>query len=759
MTRGRLLAVAALAMIGAGLCGGLALAYEIRKLPAASPIPKVSALYHKGQLVGRAIDRIMAATSKDAGRAYWVAEDSVARARLPLYRTIPASPVESLTPARALPSETFREWHRSHGDPGGSKFSLLDQINTKNVNELTVAWIYRSGDGARQIQCNPVVAGRLIYLPTAGHAVVAIDGGTGKEVWRHVFRDEDPAKRGLTWWAGRAGIPARIYFSAGNTLVALDAVTGRFASGFGDGGVVHGWPSLTAPAIAGDVLVRATLKPSVEGFDVATGSLRWSTDLNDEDMGQRHGGRSFRLERGNPWGGSTLDEGRGIFYVTTGNPGPEHVGTLRPGDNAYTSSVSAFDVRTGARLWRFQEVRHDLWDLDIPAPPILTSITRSGRRVDVVAAPTKLGNTLLLDRLTGRPIFDFRLRRAPTSTLLGEHTAEYQPDVQLPEPFVRQEFSPADITTIGAKNRTSVLEKLRTMQYGFFRPPAANIQLAFLGSHGGAEWPGGAVDARTGVLFVSANHIPWALLVVNDVPFDESSLPMTAGRSQYLARCSNCHGNNREGNVGPNLTNVGSRLTKQDIEETVLHGRAPMPPISGLTPTSLDALTNYLLTRDREIGARATPAAIADRFQYYYVGRSRILDFEGYPGTAPPWGTLSAVDLNAGKILWQVPLGEYPELTARGIPRTGTENFGGPTVTAGGLVFVGGTKDGKFRAFDESSGKELWSAQLPFGGYAPSTTYEVDGRQFVVIPATGGGVLNTPPGDALVAFALPEGHR
>lgn len=741
------------------LFAAIAVIYEITKLPAASPLPKVSSLYHNGQLVGRIVDRLVAATAKNAGEQYWVPEDSARRARLPLYRTIPASPIESLTPARQLAPDTYLQWHRSHGDPGGSRFSLLDQINTKNVHQLTVAWTYRSGDGARQIQCNPVMAGRLLYLPTAGHAVAAIDGATGREVWRHAFPDQDPAKRGLVWWPGAAGIPARIYFSAGNTLVALDAATGRFVRGFGEGGVVHGWPSTTAPAIVGTLLVRATFKPSVEAYDVVTGSLRWAHDLNDEDMWQRQGARSFRLERGNPWGGTTVDQARGIFYVTTGNPGPEHVGTLRPGDNAYTSSVSAFDVRTGARLWRFQEVRHDLWDLDIPAPPILTSIIRGGRRVDVVAAPTKLGNTLLLDRITGKPIFEFRLRRAPTSTLPGEHTAEYQPDVELPEPFAPQEFSLADVTTIGAKNRASVLEKLRNMQFGFFRPPAANVRLAFLGSHGGAEWPGGAVDARTGILYVAANHVPWALLVVNDVPFDESSLPATPGRSDYVKRCASCHGGNREGGVGPNLTNIGTRLTKEDIEETVLHGRGPMPPVTGMTPASLGALADYLITRDREIGPRARPAAIADRFQYYYVERSRILDFEGYPGTAPPWGTLSAIDLNTGRILWRVPLGEYSDLSARGVPPTGTENFGGPTVTAGGLIFVGGTKDGKFRAFDQSNGKELWSSPLPFGGYAPPTTYEVDGRQYVVIPATGGGVLDTPAGDALVAFALPGPRR
>ncbi len=704
------------------------------------------------------VDRFM----PGLGREYWVVEDLTARNALPFYKTIPAAPLEELTrTSTRSKDQAFRNWHRSHGDAGSTRYSLLNQINRSNVSELEVTWIYRSGEpapgfGPNSVQSNPVIADGVMYFPTPGMDFVAVDAATGSELWRRAFRYEfhPLSKRGLIWWPGTGELRPRIYFPAGDKLVALDAETGTPAAAFGTNGFVASEFSSTAPAIFEDTILSATLKPSVEAYDVATGELRWKRDLNEEDMSQRQGGRFFNLAGGHPWGGTALDVERGIFYVTTGNPRPDHKGALRPGRNLHSCAVIAFDVATGERLWTFQDVRHDLWNLDIASPPILTSILRGGVKVDIVAVPTKSGNTLLLDRVSGKPIFDFRLKRAPTSTLPGERTWPYQPALERPEPFTRQVFGLDVVTNIGHENRASVMKQIDPANFGFFVPPEEGVKSVIFGRNGGALWPGGAVDAETGILYVSANDMPSTLSLVNTRVYDENTLPFTSGRKVYLEKCADCHGKNREGIAGPMLIGVQSRFTAAQLVDIATGGNQLMQPVR-LAADELDPLIDYLLNRDEQIRSALNPEIPTVQAQLSFK-RGPLLDFEGYPGSAPPWGTLNAIDLNTGKILWQVPLGEYEELTRRGIPVTGAENRGGPIVTKGGLVFVAGTEDRKIRAFDKETGEELWSYRLPFAGLAPPSTYEVDGRQYVVIPAVGGGPTRFERGDAFVAFALPD---
>jgi quinoprotein glucose dehydrogenase len=296
------------------------------------------------------------------------------------------------------------------------------------------------------------------------------------------------------------------------------------------------------------------------------------------------------------------------------------------------------------------------------------------------------------------------------------------------------------------------------MRSGRFLPPAQGHATAYFGVDGGAEWTGACVDAETGRLYVNANQIPWAISIFqdDDPPFDGNA-PKTPGQKIFKANCAACHAGNLSGTgFYPPLRGLRHRMSEEAIIKQIREGRNAMPAFPQLQPEELKALADFLLLRDRP--QNNSPAQTA-RPLYSFSGYPRFFDQDGYPASKPPWGTLNCLDLNTGRLVWQKPLGEFPELTARGIPVTGTENYGGAIVTAGGLVFCSGTRDNKIRAFDKETGQELWSATLPFAGSAPPATYQIDGRQFVVIPATGVNHLRhlgVKPGDAWVAFALPE---
>jgi len=697
---------------------------------------------------------------------YWQIEDPRERAKRPLYHTIPAAKQDELTTANGLPKrEVYRTWQRSHGDNGGTRYSALDQINRQNVTNLQVAWTYHSGDGSNYIQCNPIIAEGLLFGPTPGKHLVALDAATGKERWR--FKPEGvgkPAFRGLIYWPGHAGARARILFPAGKYLYALDPQTGQPIETFGargrtelPGSAQGEFGAATAgPTIFDNIIIQPGFEKDVWGFDVVTGNLLWTfhTVPHPGEFGYDTWDHTESYGA-NCWGGMAMDEARGIAYVTTGGPKPNFIGVGHRGDNLFANCVIALDARTGRRLWHFQEIPHDLWDLDIPAPPTLGRITRDGQRVDVVAVVTKIGNTLLLDRVTGKPVFPFRLRRAPTSDLPGEITAPYQPALELPEPFSPQEFTAADLTTRTPEVADFALTQFKSATTGWFRPGSLGRANLYFNIDGGAEWSGACLDPDTGRLYVSANHIGWLItLFRDDDPPDDPRAPKTRGQKIYETACAQCHGLNRLGiGTAPALRGLRHRMDAAAVARQIRTGKFAMPPLpeSQLSEPDLQALVDYLLLRDRPLPAPQP----TERPIYSFSGYPRFLDPEGYPANRPPWGTLNCLDLNTGKLVWKVPLGEHPELTKQGVPKTGTENYGGAIVTAGGLVFCAGTRDKKIRAFDKDNGAELWSAELPWVGNAAPATYEINGRQFLVIPATG-SKLETQRGDAYVAFALPQ---
>jgi quinoprotein glucose dehydrogenase len=551
-----------------------------------------------------------------------------------------------------------------------------------------------------------------------------------------------------------------LLFGAGDWIYALDPKSGEPVAEFGGAGRV---PIATGATAAGavfqHVFVTTGLSGDVFGFDVRSGRELWR--FHSVARGEEFGAETWDGPQAgaNGWSGLSIDDARGMAFVALGAPRPDMVGVRRLGDNLFSNCVLALDVLSGKRLWHFQDVRHDIWDLDVCAPPNLVTITREGKRVDVVTCMGKSGHLFVLDRVSGKPVFPVRMRRAPVSKLPGERTAEYQPDPEWPEPISRSEFRPADITDRTPEARAFVESVVARSNYGFFAPFEEGKPTLYIGSRGGAEWSGAAVDVPTGRLYVTSNRwVSKITVMANDEQERDPRHPASAGEKVYAEHCASCHGPNRSGlGMVPPLIGLKSRAKDAEVLALLATGRGVMPPNLLLNDAQKKDLLDYLFRRNQPPSRRAAePADASGRPNYTFNGFAFLVDHEGYPGIKPPWGLLNCYDLSTGKALWRVPLGELAELTQQGVPKTGSQNLGGASVTAGGLVFVAGTEDEKVRAFDADTGAELWSAKLPFAGTAAPAIYEAGGRQFVVITSTGGGRVGgkSGAGDAYVAFAL-----
>jgi quinoprotein glucose dehydrogenase len=562
------------------------------------------------------------------------------------------------------------------------------------------------------------------------------------------------------YWRGDKDDPARIIVGVDNWIYALNPKTGQPLDQFGEQGRTRIPTGATAgAAIYGYIFVTSGLYGDIYGYDLRNGRMLWR--FHTIPTAGEFGADSWSTPQtgADVWCGIAIDTQRGIAFAAVGNPAPQMVGIDRLGDNLFSDSLVALNAETGERLWHFQVVHHDLWDLDVVGVPTLVTIARNGRKVDAVAAGTKGGVLVLLDRVSGKPIFPFRFRRAPVSTLPGERTAPYQPDPELPEQISQMAFNPADITTRTPQAHDFVLKQVQRARYGFYEPPTEGVPTLYIGSRGGAEWSGAAVDVPTGRLYVTSNRWVSKITVIrNDERDRDPKFPPSSGEKHFIQYCAPCHGQSREGiGMAPSLLSLKTRMTDADVLALLKTGRGGMPANNILADSQKIELLDFLFRRNQPPSKVATgPSQGKTPEAYIFDGFKFLVDDEGYPGIKPPWGLLNCYDLGTGKILWRTPLGELEKLTKEGVPITGSQNLGGATVTAGGLVFVAGTEDEKIRAFDADTGKQLWSAKLPFAGTAAPAVYEINGREYLVVTATGGGRVGGPSGagDAYVAFTL-----
>ncbi len=703
--------------------------------------------------------------------------------------------------------QTGKDYPVYGGNKAGNRYSPLDQINTSNVSGLKVAWIYDSAEpvdttnGKQQqrpkaIQCQPIVVNGVLYATSSALQLFALDAATGKQLWRF-----QPAKtntrfntsRGVVYWED--GDDKRILYTVGNKLFAINASDGKSMASFGTNGSadLHAGlgdgletsiDSLSVSASTPGVVYKNTLvlgssvsesgdaaPGHVRGFDIVSGKLKWifHTLPRPGEFGYDTWPKDAWKEIGavNNWSGLVVDEKRGTVYFGTGSPASDFYGGNREGQNLFATCIMSLDAETGKMKWYYQTIHHDLWDRDHPCPPNLTTITRNGKSIDVVVQATKDGFVYVLDRENGESIFPVEEKPVPTNGLPGENPWPTQKYPLKPLPFSHQVFTEDDITNISPEAHAYILDQFQQFRSdNKFQPPNEKGTLLF-GYSGGAEWGGNAIDPD-GILYQNANDDPWLLQMVDTASRNKEFASLSRGHALYAINCAACHGEDRRGSGSafPNLTNIGEKRTFNEIKNIVKSGSGRMPAFHQLTDDERNAIVGFLM--DPRAGfIRSQPASEHSEdapsgeekkkefgFKPAYVNKvwKRLTDEEGYPGIKPPWGTLNAIDLNTGDYLWRVPFGEYPELTKKGIPVTGTESYGGPVVTAGGLIFIGATKDEKFRAFDKKTGKILWEYQLPAGGFATPITYKVDGKQYVVI-AAGGGRGGKATGN-YIAFAL-----
>ena len=613
------------------------------------------------------------------------------------------------------------DWPMVGHDPGGERYSTLTQITPKNVRDLKIAWVYHmrpaakveashadanrsySGAGLHQSEDQPLVIGQTMYVVTPYSRVVALDSSTGLEKWIFEIPDGDNASlRGAAYWPGEGGFGAAIIFGTRRgRMYSISAATGHLNAGFG----VNGMVDLKTPEVMRTGMDKSYILPSpptvyknliitgagpgegpggkdgglgpagdTRAWDAKTGKLVWtfhSVPLPGEKGHETWAGDSWKNRSGvNVWGYMTVDVARGILYMPFGAPNNDRVGVDRPGNNLFGSSLVAVNADTGKLLWYFQVVRHDIWDMDTESPPTLFNVRHGSEIIPAVATVNKNGSMFILNRITGKPVYDVIERPVPKSNVPGEQTSPTQPVPVLPEPLSQVTLSRSNLYKDTPEHKAWCEKYVddNNMLLGeveYTPPQLDRYTVPMPGTQGGVNYYGGAVDPKSGLFIVNVNNLAQPMRIIR--------------------------------NPDGSYINSG--------------------PLAG--------------------------------FQRFWNPANHL------PCTPTPWGQLVAVNVNTGKIAWRSTLGVTDSLPA-GKQNTGRPGLGGAIVTASGLIFIGATDDARFRAFDEKTGKEIWTVKLPAAAESTPITYaDGHGNQYVAVVATGGGLIGAPLlSDAVIAYSL-----
>ena len=621
----------------------------------------------------------------------------------------------ALAPAQSTKPAPASDWPMYNRDLAGTRYSPLAQINTKNVSNLKQAWSFQlKADATKpgpQSEATPIVVNDVMYLP-AGRRIVALKPESGEIIWQYVLTEGVPQRRGVTYWPGDQNNPPRIFFTTGRKLVGLNANIGKIDPGFGNEGEVDTVVAYqSAPTVYKNMLFIGANVPEqpatgpsgdTRAYDARTGAKMWefhSVPREGETGNETWSAEAWKDRTGvNNWGFSmTVDEERGILYTTYGSPASDFYGGDRKGNDLFGNSVVALDAATGKMKWYFQAVHHDTWDFDLPPAPGLMDIVIHGKKTPILAQTGKVGYMYILNRETGKPIFGIEEKPVPQSQVPGEFSSPTQPIPVKPPPFGRMSYKPEDLVT--ADDTTP-------------EHAAACKDLV----------------ERSGGLHNEGPFTPWVYRAPGAPPVSSVIFPGAIGGTNWGGTASDP----KLGYVFTFTNEYGSIgwIEKKPDGSSVPYDQAS---IEGNPFNS-------------KFWARKTDAS------------GRVMAASSWPCQKPPWGRLTAVNVKTGEFAWQVPLGVTDELP-EGKRNTGRIGFGGPIVTAGGLVFIGATNDKRFRAFDSRTGKMLWETKLEYSAISVPMTYRgKDGKQYVAVVAGNGGAGVTDPDprgtESLVVFAV-----
>jgi len=696
-----------------------------------------------------------------------------------------------------------RTWSIYKADNESSSYAPLQEINKQNVHQLKTAWVFHPNDAADtsergKSECNPIIIDDVMYATSARHRVYAIDAASGQQIWSF-----DPfnggegggVSRGVTYWED--GNDQRILFTAGDTLYAVHAKTGKPVASFGDRGKVSMNIGMrdspgkikvipTSPGIVyEDLLILGTevselygAQPGYErAYNIRTGKLVWTfhtIPLPGEPGYETWPKDGWKYAGGaNDWAGMSLDKKRGMVFLALGSPSYDSYGADRKGQNLFGNCIVALNAKTGKLIWYFQTVHHDLWDYDLPAPPNLVTVEKDGRKTDAVAQVSKVGFVYVLDRETGKSLFPIEERQVPASDVPGEEAWPTQPFPLKPLPFARQFMSSNDLYDHSPASHDSLLYTFNGLRYeGLFTPPSIRGTLSLPATTGGAEWGGAAYDNSTGILYVKSNESPEIALLQKVEPSKVSSSLMDKGKIFYQTYCSGCHGTDRKGILPdyPSLIGIQNKMGEEAILKRIAEGRGKMPAFSSVLKGQEKAIISYLfqeknkgvsqtddnlmeMERNKSAQEKLSHESQKDTANKYLnvTAYRQFRGPDGHPAIKPPWGTLNAIDLNTGEYKWKIPVGNYPDVQKEYEPLSGAQSSPGPIVTKGGLVFLGGTRDKKFSAFDKDTGKLLWEITLPGATTGTPCTYMSKGKQYIAVSMAGD---KENPAGYIIAFSI-----